>query len=77
MASQRHVVHREVITNPKRVERLRKLHAIRYSDGTSLVLSIREAGLREHVRALNGYNSLISEAERAGKSVVNVMELQL
>ena len=71
-SAQRHVVHREVITSEKRAERLRQMHGIRYTDGTMLTLWLREARPREVVREINGYSSLIREAERAGESVFQV-----
>jgi hypothetical protein len=61
-ASQRHIVHREVIS-AKRAARLRNRWPIPFSDGTWLILHIREACLREKVQIINGYNSLISEYE--------------
>lgn len=66
-SAQRHVVHREVV-NVQRAERLRKVHAIVYTDGTSLILHVREARHREKVEQINSYGSLIRDAEKAGKS---------
>lgn len=71
-SAQRRVVHREVVTNEKRAERLRQMHGIRYTDGTMLMLSLREAKPREVVHEVRGYTSLIREAERAGGSVFQV-----
>lgn len=74
-SSQRRVVHREVVSG-KRVERLKGLHAIVYTDGTSLLLWVREAKPREKVEVINGYGPLIREAEALGKSRVLVSELR-
>lgn len=71
-SSQRRIVHREVITSEKRAERLRQMHGIRYTDGTMLTLWLRDAKPREVVREVNGYTSLIREAERSGASVFQV-----
>lgn len=71
---QRRVVHREVITE-KRAEKLRSLHRIVYTDGTSLVINVREAKLRERVVSITGYTKLIREAEAHGGSVVRVADL--
>ena len=73
--SQRKVVHREVVKNDKRALRLKGLHAIVYTDGTSLILRIREADPSERVTEINGYGSLIREAEATGRSRVLVADL--
>lgn len=75
VSSQRRVVHREVITSPKRVDRLRNLHSIRYTDGTCLILRLREALHREHVQEIHGYDSLIRECEAQVGTVVSVADL--
>lgn len=75
-SSQRRVVHREVITAPKRVARLQEMHGIRYTDGTMLTLWMREAKPREKIVPLNSYGSLIREAEAKGGTVVNVSDLR-
>ncbi len=64
-ASQRRVVHREVVKSKARIDRLRTLHGIRYTDGTTLILSLRETKPREHVHEIPGYTSLIREAEKS------------
>lgn len=78
-SSQRQVAHREVIDTRRhggqRVERLRVLRTIVFGDGTTLNLSLREAGPREKVPQKLGYPSMIREAEALGKTVVNVSEL--
>jgi len=72
---QRRVVHREVITAPTRIERLRNLHAILYTDGTSLILRLREAEHREQVKEIRGYTDLIRECEAQPGAVVSVANL--
>ena len=72
-AKQRHIVHREVVTGP-RVERLRNLHTIVYTDGTTLDLRLRKAEPREKVVEKHGYTTLIRDAEKVGKSRVLVTE---
>jgi len=61
--SQRHVVHRTV--HPGAFKRLRawaeKTYGIRYTDGTTLVLTVRDAKPRERVREIRGYDSLIQD----------------
>lgn len=61
-ASQRHVVHREVISE-KRAAALRNRGAIRFRDNTWLILHIRPCKPREKVEAIHSYNALISEFE--------------
>ena len=79
-SSQQRVVHREVIddraSGKKRVERLRNLHTIVYTDGTSLNLRLREAKTREKVQTIHSYRELIRDAEMVGKSRVLVSELK-
>lgn len=73
-SAQSRVCHSEVIA-AKRAERLRKLHKIVYTDGTSLLINVREAEYREKVVTNHQYNDLIRSAERHGGSVVKVVEL--
>jgi|HubBroStandDraft_6_1064221.scaffolds.fasta_scaffold16635_9 hypothetical protein len=71
-ASQQHVVHREVIT-AKRAKAM-KVNCIVYTDGTSLLLRLRERKPREKVREIHGYDSLIRQAERTGRTRVLVAD---
>lgn len=75
-SAQRKTVHREVITTEKRAEALKKLHAIVYTDGTSLILNLRQLQPREKVQPIHGYTSLIREAEATGLSRVRVADLK-
>ena len=71
-SAQRHVVHREVIVgSPDLRAWCEKTHAIRYSDGTVLVLSVRDAKLREKITTINAYTSLIRDCFRARVTHVN------
>ncbi len=60
---QQRVVHRTV--HKAAFKRLRawieKAHAIYYTDGTYLSLSVRDAKPRERVREIKGYTSLIED----------------
>jgi len=62
-SSQQRVVHREVISERRR-ERLNGLHAIQYTDGTKLLIHIREAKPRERIAEVHSYRELICDAER-------------
>ena len=73
-SAQRRIVHREIVEG-KRAERLKGLHVIVYTDGTSLILRMRPKRFREKVHIINGYNSLIRDAEKTGKSRVLVADL--
>lgn len=73
-SSQQRIVHREVISE-KRAKNM-KLSSIQYSDGTRLEIWIRPAEPRERVKAINGYSSLIRQAEKTGKEFVNVGDLK-
>jgi hypothetical protein len=74
VSRQSRVCHREVLTG-KRAESLRGLHKIVFTDGTSLLISIREASPREKIVPNNQYGELIRDAERHGGSVVHVAHL--
>ena len=71
VSRQSRVVHREVVT-AKRAEVLRKIHKIIYSDGTALIIHVREAKYREQVKEVLGYRELIRDAERSGQNVYRV-----
>lgn len=73
-SAQRRIVHREVV-DAKRADRLKNLRAIVYTDGTTLLLSVNPKLDRKPVHVINGYNSLIKEAEATGKSRVLVADL--
>lgn len=70
-SSQSRAVHREVVS-AKRAERLAKLHSIRYTDGTLLLIDVRPAKPRERVEPIRGYTSLIRDAEASGQSCYEV-----
>jgi len=57
------VVHREVVpgNQKKYLEWLQKTFCIRYTDGTTLELHVRECKPRERVEKKNGYGSLIRD----------------
>ena len=69
-AEQRKVVHREILN----VTRAKKhiLRCVRYTDGTTLDLTLREAKPRERIVQINGYGKLLREAEATGRSYVTV-----
>lgn len=73
-SAQRRVVHREVIGGA-RAKRLRELHTIVFTDGTSLILRIRARAPREKPIVIDSYGSLIREAEAKGGSRVLVTDL--
>lgn len=62
-SSQDHVVHRQIVpANQKKfVAWCEKTFCIRYTDGTTLELSIRPAAFREKVTEKKGYTSLIRD----------------
>jgi hypothetical protein len=74
-SSQSRVCHREIISKV-RAQKLKSLHKIVFTDGTALLIHIREAIHREHIKSVNlSYGSLIRMAEAKGGSVVLVSEL--
>jgi len=63
VGSQQKVVHRQVY--PAQRKQLRawaeKTHAIRYTDGTCLFLTVRDCKPRERVAEIRGYSTLIED----------------
>jgi hypothetical protein len=74
VSRQSRIVHREIVTKA-RADKLRHMHKIVYTDGTALILHVREAQHREKVQIITSYGSLIREAEAKGGNVVHVAEL--
>lgn len=72
-SSQSRVVHRAVATR-KFADQVRKVHKIIYTDGTALVLSVREAHLRERVDEKHQYDDLIRDAARCGQNIYRVAD---
>lgn len=68
-SSQRRVAHREVV-HASLAAAIQRLGAIRYTDGTSLYLSVRPAMPRERVEINNQYGDLIRQCLRAGVNSV-------
>ena len=62
-SSQQRVVHRTVHKGSwkKLREWAEKTYAIRYTDGTSLCLTVRDCKPRERVQEIHGYDSLIRD----------------
>ena len=66
-SSQQRVVHREYTANPDRAEAVKKLGAIRYTDGTSLYLRVCSIRKKESILPkIDGYTSLIDKAIQTG-----------
>jgi hypothetical protein len=68
------VVHRQVIYE-RRARRLKGLHEIVYTDGTSLILTLRKARVCEQVEEIHSYDELIQKAETKGGPCVSVADL--
>jgi len=64
-SSQRRCVHRTVHTG--RREKYEAIHTIVYTDGTCLLLRVRDALPREKVVEIRGYVSLIRDVLASGK----------
>jgi hypothetical protein len=73
-SAQSRVCHREVI-GAARARRLRDLHKIVYTDGTALLIHVREAGYREKIAPILSYSELIRDAEKIGGPVVRVADM--
>ena len=72
VSNQSRVVHRAVIT-ARQAKQLESLHEIYYTDGTRLVLTVREAAPRERVQEVRGYRQLIENCLRLGVNSVAAM----
>lgn len=72
-SAQRQVAHRMVYSGA--MKRLRawaeKTYAIRYTDGTSLILSVRDCKPRERVQQIAGYRELIEDCAHYDVSSVD------
>jgi hypothetical protein len=63
-SSQRHVVHREVLTRDR--ERYAAINAVRFTDGTCMYVTVRDAKPREQVIPKLGYSEVLHGAARKG-----------
>lgn len=61
VSSQQRVVHRRVTTRKDIVEWAQKVRAIRFTDGTSLYVTVRQCKPREKVKEIRGYDTLLFE----------------
>ena len=71
-SSQDHVCHREVYKSNRAgggpfLATLRKMYSIPFSDGTALIVSVREAKPREKVIEKHGYTTFIRDAVYAAQ----------
>lgn len=73
-SGQRRVVHRTVHTDPKLRAWAEKTYAITYTDGTQLILIVRDVTPREKVEEKHGYDSLIRDCFQ--QHVTSVSALQ-
>jgi hypothetical protein len=65
-------VHRHFTTRSDEAEKLARMYAIHYSDGTLLRLSVSDVtGLRKRLPEINGYGDLIAKCLAAGVNSVD------
>jgi len=73
-SAQAKIVHREVISDKKTIEWVKKNHSIRYSDGTLLILHFRQMKPHERLENPNyGYRELIRDCVRYDVNSVDVL----
>lgn len=67
-SKQQRIVHRTVHSSAFKKLRAwaEKVYAIRYTDGTALILSVRDAKPRERVAEIKGYASIIHDCAHYG-----------
>lgn len=76
-ASQSRPCHRMVETQRYRVEALKQISAIQFTDGTTMSIDVRPCYPREKVQEINGYRQLLSEIiEKKRSGFVTVASLQ-
>ena len=70
-SSQQRVAHREYNTDTERAEWCKDHYQIRYTDGTGLILNVREITGKDQIQATqDGYGKLISSCVRHDVSAV-------
>jgi hypothetical protein len=74
-SAQKKVAHRNVYSSARRKLRswAESTHAIYYTDGTSLYLSVRDCKPRERIETINGYESLIQDCFFYGVNSVDAL----
>lgn len=74
-SSQDRVVHRTVHQGAYKKLRAwaEKTHAIYYSDGTRLILSVRDCKPRERVKEIRGYTKLINDCAHYDVNTVDAL----
>lgn len=74
-SSQSRVCHRTVTTRP---DQYKGLHTVAFTDGTTMNITLRPCMLRERVKEIHGYDSLLDKIVNAGlcdKGYVSVMDV--
>ena len=75
-SSQQRVCHRKVITKKWKMEALKSINTVEYTDGTRLYVTVRTCLPREKVKEIDGYSSMLQEFINAGmKGYVKVADL--
>jgi hypothetical protein len=69
-SAQRQVAHREHTRSEERIEEIRKLGSILYTDGTKLLLRVLEGKQGEPI---DGYSKLIADCLRHGVNSVDAL----
>lgn len=67
-ASQSRPCHRMVETSPRKINALKQVSTIRFTDGTTMSVDVRECVPREKVQTINGYSSLLNEIVSKGRT---------
>lgn len=73
VSSQARICHRTVTKLRHVAEWVRKTHSITFTDGTSLLLSVREAKPREKVKEMHQYDDLLDQCRTAGVTSVQAL----
>lgn len=68
--------HRTVETSPVKVDRLRRVHSVLFTDNTTMSVNVRPAKPRERVEEIHGYDQLLDKIVRLGLTgVVRIADL--
>lgn len=65
-SGQERVCHRRILKSKQSVEFWESIHAVVFTDGTTMTMQIRECKPREKVTEIHGYDSLLWEFKSKG-----------
>ena len=67
-SSQMRPCHRKIIKEKYKVEKLKKVSSIRFTDGTNMTVHLRPCKFKEKIDEINGYNELFDKIIYSNKN---------